>query len=52
MQQDDRQVERAQIGEVGVIVSLNGEKLSIGWDVFWIPKQTNPDGTDRPEPPG
>jgi len=52
MQQDDRPVERAQLGEVGVIVSLNGDKLPIGWDVFWIPKQTNPGGTTAPEPPG
>lgn len=50
MQQDDRPVERARLGEVGVIVSLNGDKLSIGWDVFWIPKQRYPGVTTAPEP--
>ena len=45
-------MERAQLGEVGGIVSLNGDKLPIGWDVYWIPKQINPGGTTAPEPPG
>jgi hypothetical protein len=52
MQQDNRPVERARVGEVGVIVALNGDKLPIGWDVFWIPKQTNSGGTTDPEPSG
>jgi len=52
MQQDDRPVERARLGEVGVLVPLNGAKLLIGEDVFWIPKQTNPGGTTAPEPSG
>jgi hypothetical protein len=43
MQQDDRPAERAQLGEVGVIVSLNGDKLPIGSDVFWIARQAVPE---------
>jgi hypothetical protein len=52
MRQDDRPVERAQFGEVGVTVSLNGAKLPIRWDVYWIPKRTDPGGIIAPETSG
>ncbi len=45
MQQDSRQVERAKLGEVGVVVSLDGDKLPIGCDVFWYPKESKPGGS-------
>jgi hypothetical protein len=42
MKQDDRLVDQARVGEIGVIVELGGDKLPLGWDVYRIPKQGNP----------
>ena len=52
MQQDNRPVEQARLGKVGVTVALKEDKLPIGWDVFCIPKQAYSRGTTAPEPSG
>lgn len=45
MQQDSRPVEQARVGEIGVIVALDGDKLPLDWDVYWMPKHEKPAAT-------